>query len=153
MSITSKFPKSQLKIALSFDPKELLRPNAWRSSDRPPRSRNSRVWRRGRPVNAQRREVPWNGPYDCHPPGWDSVGGGSAISLAGDVGDAFRSHLCGVLKIRWYLAMIAGPERLRPAVSGHRDLAAQNHDPHVEVVRMHILGEAGLLAAMNDLKA
>ena len=50
--------------------------------------------------------------------------------------------------------MIAGPECFRSAVSGHRDLAAQNHDPHVELaVRMHILGDTGLLAAMHDFKA
>jgi hypothetical protein len=83
-----------------------------------------------------------------------SVRSGSAINLAHDVGDTFWSHLSGVLAIGWYLAMIAGPKRFRPAVSGHCDLAAQNHDPHVEVaVRMHILGDPGLLAAMNDLKA
>ena len=80
--------------------------------------------------------------------------GGSAISLADGVGDTFGSHFRRVLAIRWYLAMIAGLECcFRRAVSAHRDFAAENHDPHVKVVRMHILGKAGGLAAMNDLKA
>jgi hypothetical protein len=79
--------------------------------------------------------------------------GGSAISLAYGVGDTFRSHFRRVLAIRWYLAMIAGSECFRPAVSAHRDLAAKNHDPHVEVVRMHILGKSGRLTAMNDPEA
>ena len=48
--------------------------------------------------------------------------------------------------------MLARPERLRLVVAGHRGLAAQHHDPHVEVVRVQLLGEVGLLAAMHDLE-
>ena len=88
-----------------------------------------------------------------HLGGLGLAAGGSAISLANGVGDTFWSHFRGVLATRWYLAMIAGPECFRPAVSAHRYLAAENHDSHVDVVRMQILGKAGLLAAMNDLKA
>ena len=60
-----------------------------------------------------------------------------ANCMHADVRDTFRSDLRGVLAIRRYLAMITGPKRFRSAVSRHCDLAAQNHDAHVEVaVRM-----------------
>ena len=75
--------------------------------------------------------------------------GGSALSLTNGVGDTFRSHTRGVLATRWYLAVIAGSECFRPAVSADRDLAAENHDPHVNVVRMQVLGKAGGLAAID----
>jgi hypothetical protein len=86
-------------------------------------------------------------------PGLDLAAGASTIGPANGVGDTFRTHFRGVLAIRWYLAMIASSECFRPAVSAHCDLAAENHDPHVEVVRMQILGNIRLLAAVNDLKA
>ena len=49
--------------------------------------------------------------------------------------------------------MIAGSECFRFAVPGQGDLAAQHHDPNVEIVRVHILGLIGFLAAMRDLEA
>src|SRR6185312_16001519 len=70
-----------------------------------------------------------------------------------DVGDAFRPDLRGVLAARRDLAVVAGPERFRLVVAADGDLAAQHHDARIEVVRVQLLGEAGLLAAMHDLEA
>src|SRR5215469_145874 len=57
----------------------------------------------------------------------DLAVGGAAIGLADGVGDTLRSHFRRVLATRRYLAMFAGPECFRPAVSADRDLAAVNH--------------------------
>ena len=58
-----------------------------------------------------------------------------------------------MLAITWNFAMVARVERYRSAIPVHGDLAAQNHDAHIEVaVRMHIFGEVGLLTAMNDFE-
>src|SRR6516164_5215330 len=76
-----------------------------------------------------------------------------AVSLSDDVGDPFRSHLRGVLATRRQLAVIAGVVRFRPAVPGQRDLAAQHHDTHIEVMRVEILAEPACLVAVHDLEA
>jgi hypothetical protein len=104
-------------------------------------------------VSLFRRGNPSNRRVTSTRPGGGSAGGDLPIDLADDVSHAFRPNLRGVLAIRRYLAMIAGAERFRSAVPGHRDLATQHHDAHVEPVRMEILCEVGLLAAMNDLEA
>jgi hypothetical protein len=49
--------------------------------------------------------------------------------------------------------MIAGLERYRSAVPADADVAAQNENTHVEVVRMHLLGKPGRLTAINDFKS
>jgi hypothetical protein len=58
-----------------------------------------------------------------------------------------------VLAIRRYFALIAGAKCLRCAASADRDLATENYDPNVEVMRMHVLRKVGFLATVNDLKA
>jgi len=119
------------------------------------RTASQRVYLAFYPNRVDAIEVRGRGSNECAIP-WRSAeltGGEPAIGLANDVGDTFRSHLRGVLATRRYLAMIAGPKCFRPAVSVHGDLTAQNHDAHVEVVRMDVLYEARRLAAMNHLKA
>ena len=49
--------------------------------------------------------------------------------------------------------MIASSESLGLVVSGHCDLAAEHHNPNVEVMRVQIFAETGLLATMHNLQA
>jgi hypothetical protein len=82
-----------------------------------------------------------------------SVDGRLTGNLANNVSDAFRPHLGAMLAITWYFAVIARVERYRSTISGHRDLAAQHHDAHVEIaVRMEIFGEIRFLTAINHLE-
>src|SRR6476620_9748619 len=82
-----------------------------------------------------------------------SAGGRLAVRLADDVGDAFRTDVRGVQASRRQFAVLAGLEGLRLVVPGHGDLAAEHHDPRIEIVRMRFLGHATLLAAMHHLEA
>jgi hypothetical protein len=82
-----------------------------------------------------------------------SVDGRLTGNLANNVSDAFRPHLGAMLAITWYFAVIARVERYRSTISGHRDLAAQHHDAHVEIaVRMEIFGQIRFLTAINHLE-
>src|SRR6185312_9636327 len=81
-----------------------------------------------------------------------SMSSGAPARGAGDIGHAFRPNLFGVQAAGRYLAVIAGTEGLRLAVTDRRDLAAKHHDARVEIMRMRICGVAGLLAAMDDLE-
>ena len=76
-----------------------------------------------------------------------------ATNLADDGGNAFRAHLSCVLAAGRNLAVIAGTEKDRLAIAGHGDLAPKHHNPRIEIMRMHVFGETGLLPAMHDFKA
>src|SRR5262249_15775559 len=75
------------------------------------------------------------------------------VSLSDDVGDPFRPYLRGMLATRRQFAVISGMVGFRLAVAGQRDLAAQHHDTHIEVMRVEILAEPTLLAAVDDFEA
>jgi hypothetical protein len=47
----------------------------------------------------------------------------------------------------------ASPERFRIPVSCDSDLTAEHHDPHVEIVCVHVFCKVRLLPSMNDLEA
>ena len=74
-------------------------------------------------------------------------------NLADDGGNAFRAHLRRVLAAGRNLAVIAGTEKVRLAIAGYGDLAPEHHDPHIEIMGVHVLGETGLLPAMHDFEA
>jgi hypothetical protein len=89
-----------------------------------------------------------------NPPRFESLGGGCPpISLSYDECDAFRPHLRGVLAPLRQLAVIASPECFRLPISCDGDLTAEHHDPHVEIVCVHVFCRVGLLPSMNDLEA
>ena len=49
-------------------------------------------------------------------------------------------------------AMIAGVENVMPAIAADRDLSAKHHDPRIEIMRVQVFGEVGLLSPVHDFE-
>lgn len=73
--------------------------------------------------------------------------------LADHISNALGTDLRRVLAAAQNLAVIAGMEHFGLAIAGDANLTAENHDPHIEIMRVHVFGESGLLAAVDDIEA
>src|SRR6516164_10191477 len=87
------------------------------------------------------------------PTGSNLVHGRPAVGFTNHVGNTFRPDLRRVHATRRYRAVVTCSECFRFVVPGHRDLAAQHHDAHVDIMCVQVLGKAALLATMHDLEA
>jgi hypothetical protein len=72
----------------------------------------------------------------------------TAASFAHDVGDAFRTHLGGMLATGQNFTVIAGVKNIRLAIAAHGDLTGEHHDPRIEIMRMQVFGEIRLLSTI-----